>query len=323
MIYVDLPPGRRLLPFYLATEEHVARCKPAGEYFFMWQVEPSVIFGRNQLIENEVNLDFCRSHGIAAFRRKSGGGCVYADMGNVMFSYITPSDDVTCTFGRYLGMVVAMLRTLGVEATATGRNDIMIDGRKVSGNAFYHIAGRSIVHGTMLYDTDMENMAGSITPSTEKLATKGVKSVSQRIALLKDHTTLSLAEFIGHARRELCDTSIELGEEDVERITAIERQYLTDEFIYGHNPSYNVTRRRRIEGVGELEARLEIKNGVIRSVNIVGDYFLVGDIDNRVITPLRGTRLTREAIAAALPGRLDDVIAGLGKDDFVALLAGL
>ena len=188
MVYVDIPEESRLLSFYLSMEEYVARTKPAeSEYFFMWQVEPSVIFGRNQLIENEVNIPYCRSHGIRMYRRKSGGGCVYADMSNIMFAYITPDENVSLTFNKYIDLVVGTLRKLGVPAEASGRNDILIHGRKVSGNAFYHIPGRSIVHGTMLYDTNMQNMVSAITPSDEKLVSKGVKSVRQHIALLKDH----------------------------------------------------------------------------------------------------------------------------------------
>ena len=156
MIYISLPGQQsRRLSFYLAMEEYVARRLDVADAFFMWQVDPSVIFGRNQLIENEVNVDFCCSHGISMFRRKSGGGCVYADRSNVMFSYVTNDEQVGFTFYRYMTMIVTMLRRLGVDASATGRNDVMIGDRKVSGNAFYKIPGHSIVHGTMLYDTDI------------------------------------------------------------------------------------------------------------------------------------------------------------------------
>ena len=142
----------------------MARETDVRDAFFIWQVEPSVIFGRNQLIENEVNIDYCRRNGVKMYRRKSGGGCVYADKSNMMLSFVTSSDYVCLTYNRYIMMVVEALRKIGIDAKANGRNDIMIDGRKVSGNAFYHIPGRSIVHGTMLYDTDMRNMTACITP---------------------------------------------------------------------------------------------------------------------------------------------------------------
>ena len=196
-------------------EEYVARNMNNDEdCFFMWQVEPSVIFGRNQLIENEVNIDYCRKNNILTYRRKSGGGCVYADMNNIMFSYITRSDNVTTTFDRYVRMVSDMLCSLGVAAEPSGRNDILIEGRKVSGNAFYHISGHSIVHGTMLYDTNMENMVAAITPSDEKLISKGVKSVRQHIALLKDYITLDIEEFKNYARNSLCKEETLLDSDD-------------------------------------------------------------------------------------------------------------
>ena len=163
MTYINLPESvicdiPRRPSFYLAMEEYVARMMDNGDWFFMWRVSPSVIFGRNQLIEKEVDTDYCRNNIIGMFRRKSGGGCVYADMSNVMFSYITSGGDISFTFNRYVNIIVLMLLKAGVEVKPSGRNDIMIGGRKVSGNAFYRCGGRSIVHGTMLYDTNMENM---------------------------------------------------------------------------------------------------------------------------------------------------------------------
>ena len=337
MIYVALPDaaareakadgrekteGRRL-SFYLAMEEYVARRLNTGDdCFFMWQVEPTVIFGRNQLIENEVNLDYCRQRGIATFRRKSGGGCVYADMGNVMLSYVTRDENVHFTFNKYINLVALVLYKLGIEAKASGRNDILIEGRKVSGNAFYHIPGHSIVHGTMLYDTDMENMVGAITPSNAKLRSKGVESVRQHIALLKDYTSLSLDELKAFVRRELCQTEMVLTDSDIRSIEEMEQEYLSDEFVYGRNPRYSITRHGRLEGVGEMEVRMELKNGVVKRANVLGDFFVVGDVDRQLLSRLRGTALEVEALRQALPERLDDVILHLDREAFIAFLMG-
>ena len=318
---MELPDDRvRRLSFYLAMEEYVARHMDERDFFFMWQVEPSVIFGRNQLIENEVNLEFCRNRGIKTYRRKSGGGCVYADMKNIMFSYITSEENVGFTFNRYINMVVLVLNRLGVDARANGRNDIMIGDRKVSGNAFYKLPGRSIVHGTILYDTDMENMVGSITPTDGKLLSKGVRSVRQRIALLKDHIGMDMDEFKLFVRDNLCKNCVTLTESDISAVEHIERGYLSDDFIYGNNPRYTVTRRGRIEGVGEMEVRMELKNDIIKAVNIVGDYFLTGDMDSMLIAPLIGTRLTAEELTAALPRNTEDVVMNLSREELVKLL---
>lgn len=235
MTHITLPTDEtRRLSFYLAMEEYVASQKgDSEEAFFLWQVEPTVIFGRHQVIENEVNIPYCREHGIQFYRRKSGGGCVYADKSNVMMSYITCSDHVKTTFQEYMHMVCSMLQELGLEATSTENNDILIGGRKVSGNAFYHLPGRSIVHGTMLFDTDMQHMLQAITPPTQKLNKHGVESVRQRITLLKEHTNLSIEQFKQFAVRKLCNKELQLTAEDIKNIETIEKKYLNTEFIYG------------------------------------------------------------------------------------------
>ena len=322
MKYIALPPiGVQRLSFYLAMEEYVARhLQEEGDCFFMWQVEPSVIFGRNQLIENEVNMDYCRAHHIQTYRRKSGGGCVYADMSNIMFSYITHDENVNFTFNRYINMVVLVLQQLGVNASTSGRNDVMIGNRKVSGNAFYHIPGRSIVHGTMLYNTNMQNMVGSITPTGKKLLSKGISSVRQRIALLKDYIPQSLEEFKTFVRQRLCQDERLLDLHDVESIREIEKEYLSDEFIYGNNPRYSIVRRQHINNVGEIEVRMEIKNNIIKAANIMGDYFVVGDTDRGILLPLRGCELTHSALTQALPERMDHYIMNLQKENFIQLL---
>lgn len=321
MVYVNIPENKnRLLTFYLAAEEYVANSFDRKDYFFMWQVYPTVIFGRNQLIENEVNLEYCKNHDIKTFRRKSGGGCVYADMNNIMLSYITDEGNVNFTFNKYINLIVFMLNKLGVNAVASGRNDIMIDGRKVSGNAFYHTPKRNIVHGTMLYDTDMQNMVGSITPSDTKLISKGIQSVRQHITLLKDYIDLSLEEFKAFMKQQLCDEEITLTEEDIEQIKIIEQEYLSKEFIYGNNPKYNIISKQRINDVGDMEIRIEIKNNIIKSINVMGDFFIAGDIDAKIIKPLRNIPLERNRISEALPDSLSEIIPKLKKDDFINLI---
>lgn len=222
---------RRRLPFYLAMEEWAARCLPAEDYFFSWQVNPTVIFGRNQRIDKEVNLDYCRENGIETYRRKSGGGCVFADRHNIMFSYITPSEQVTTTFARYTEMIAEMLRSLGIDALATGRNDITVHGLKVSGNSFYHLPGRSIVHGTMLYDTDLRHMANAITPSRSKLESKQVQSVESHITTLNRHIDMDIDDFNRYAISRLTDTEITLEPAMIREIEEIERPYYAPEWI--------------------------------------------------------------------------------------------
>ena len=187
MKHIILPDNvRRSLAFYLAMEEFVAR-EVEDEAFFVWRVEPTVIYGRNQVLENEVNLEYCIKHDVDIVRRKSGGGCVYSDPGNIMISYVSRRGDVSEVFDRYMTAFSEALRALGVPAEKSGRNDIMVEGRKISGNAFHQLPDRSIVHGTLLYSTDLEALTEAIKPPTEKLQRHGVESVRQRVMNLSDY----------------------------------------------------------------------------------------------------------------------------------------
>ncbi len=322
MMYLSLPnESVRKLPYYLAMEEYVARAN-RDELFFMWQVEPTVIFGRNQLIENEVNLDYCKSNGIQMYRRKSGGGCVYADMSNIMFSYIVSSDDITTTFSSYTNKVVEMLRSLGLDAKSTGRNDIFIGDKKVSGNAFYHVPGRSIVHGTMLYDTDLTHMARAISPSHEKLTSKGVKSVRNRITTLSQHLDMSIEEFKLYAREYMCGgEELRLNDVDTSAIERVAEPYFTREWIYGKNPRCSKSINSRIEGVGEFRVELEVKYNKIVGINMSGDFFLLSDIDDKLFSRILGCEYTVEAVERALSGvDLSSVIHGLTIKQFISLI---
>ncbi|MBR5638294.1 MAG: lipoate--protein ligase [Muribaculaceae bacterium] len=325
MKYLKLPNDKvRRLVFYLAMEELAAHKiktdNSLDELFFMWRVRPTVIFGRNQLIDSEVNVAYCKENGIEYYRRKSGGGCVYADMDNIMFSYITRSDDVTLTFTHYTHAIVEMLQGLGLNASDNSRNDIMVDGKKVSGNAFYHLPGISIVHGTMLYDTNMENMVQAITPSATKLNSKGVKSVKSHITTLNQYLTMSIEEFQQHAHTTLCDGDITLDDNDITSIERIEAGYLTPEFILGNNPRCNMERSGRIEGVGEFKITLELNRNIIRDINIAGDFFLLGDLDT-ITSRLKGRKFAEDDIEEALSDlNLSQVIMNLTLQQFIELL---
>ena len=240
MLYIDLPESdtMRRLSFYLAMEEYVANhilpivAATEDDCFFLWQVAPSVIFGRNQLMENEVNVAYCREHHIQMYRRKSGGGCVYADQNNLMLSLVTRQENVGFAFNRFVGMLLLVLRKLGINAAGTSHNDVLIGDRKVSGTASYHLPGSNIVHGTLLYDTNMEHMLQAITPSAEKLRSKGIQSVRQRITLLKDYISLNVEELKTFIRKTLCHDTLLLTPAQVADIEQLEQTYLQEDFIH-------------------------------------------------------------------------------------------
>ena len=331
MKHLALPDNRiRRLPFYLAMEEWAARQLPPDDYFFAWRTAPTVICGRHQEMEKEVDMAFCRAHGIDVCRRRSGGGCVYADMNNWMFSYITPGDEVTTTFAAYTGMIAEMLASLGFEASATGRNDIFIKGRKVAGNAFYHLPGRSVVHGTMLYDTDIATMSRAITPTKAKLESKGVKSVASHVTSLKaEGISMSVEEFGRYAVQHLTEGApLVLTPSQLREIETIEQGYYEPAFLAGRfrepasAANSPLVRKRRIEGVGDFCVAIGTDSGGrISSVGISGDFLLTGDLERGIVARLNGLKYDKETIAAALAD-IDptEVIAGLSREQLITLL---
>lgn len=300
MYFVELPDiGQQKLSFYLSVEEYLARHIQEDPLFFYWQVEPTVIFGRNQNMESEVNVEYCRKNGIQLFRRKSGGGCVYADLDNLMLCYIAKGDDVQLTYSNFITLILGVLKRIGFDVKSTGRNDITIDGKKVSGSAFYHIPeqNRNIVHSTMLYDTNVRNMVESLTPPSEKLVAKGVESVRSRIALLKDYTELPLQTIKDELRRMLCgDKVLLLNESDIAAVREIEKTYLDPEFFYGKGKHWSVVKKGRVEGCGELEIYISLRGNKICSIDIGGDYFLVGDLKGEFLPALRGVVLEKDEL---------------------------
>lgn len=332
MIYLSLPQSAekepRKLPFYLAMEEYAAR-RLEGDYFFMWQVDPTVIYGRNQVPEAELDMAYCDAHHIEYYRRKSGGGCVYADRNNIMFAHIADCRDVTSTFADYTGAVAAMLRKLGIaDASRTGRNDILIGDRKVSGYAFYHAknaqSGRSraIVHGTMLYDADTATMSAALTPSGAKLAAKGVASVRQRVTTIREHCDISLADFMAFARRHLCSGERTLTSAEIAGIERMEQAY--------YDPAWLRTRytdrtadaaSTRIPGVGEISVDLRLKERKIESVALTGDFFSDAEATRRMLEAVGGLDAAdTAAIAGALARGIDRAIPGLPAAELAALI---
>lgn len=326
MKYILLPKPDTIhqLPFYFAVEEYVARHYTDDDYFMGWRVSPTVMLGRNQLIDNEVNTDYCKEHKIDIFRRKSGGGCIYADKGCIQFSYISRAVNANEAFAAYMQRMADLLKGLKIDAQLSGRNDILIDGTKVSGCAFYQLSNRSILHNSLLFDTQLDHLSNALTPAKEKLQSKGVASVRQRVTNVATYTQLDILAFMDYVRQEMCGTEVlELTEEDMKEVAEIEKELASDDFVYGKNPKYSLIRKHRFEGVGTLEAHIELKNNIIGSINMVGDYFLLGDIDHDFLSLLKGCEFTREAVEERLEDiDLSTIIRGLKLRQFLRLLFG-
>ena len=231
----EKPFGRRLI-FFLAMEEYVAahldELLPAEEdaAFFLWQSRPTVIIGKNQDLAAEVNLPWCREHGVEVYRRKSGGGCVYSDEGNLMVSCVMRETHAQRAFSAYLARLVDCLHALGLPAVSSSHNDVLVGERKVSGNACQALHDATIVHGTLLWNSNMDHLTAAITPSEQKLAKHAVQSVRQRVTNLSELGITDLQRLCSHLTSYFSDGAapVLLSPADIMRIEQIEQTYLTE-----------------------------------------------------------------------------------------------
>lgn len=313
----------RSAAFYLAAEEYIARNLPADNYLFTWIVSPTVVIGRNQSVEEEVNLPYCREHHIDVVRRKSGGGCIYADEGNIMTSWITGSGAVEPLFAEYAAQVCSCLRNLGAPVEVSGRNDIRLsEGGKICGNAFYHLPERNIVHGTMLYDTANSHMGQALLPSPNKLKHHGVQSVRSRIGLLKDVLDIDIYTLRNHLRHSLCDRTLRLSATDIQAIEAIETQYYQSAYRVPAQSAHAIRHSAYIPHCGTLTILLEVApDGKINGVDLTGDFFENENADTAFRKALTGKAYTKaELTDAVLATHPETSIRGLTTDALMDLL---
>ena len=324
MKYAQLPcEETRLLPFYLAMEEYVATVS-SDDVFFTWQVEPTVIFGRNQLVEAEVNIDYCRLNGINFFRRKSGGGCVYADKGNIMLSFVVNSvEPAADAMRRYASLTAKALQKLGVNAEVSGRNDVAVNGKKISGFAVHQLHNRVIVHSTMLYDFDPVNMEKAIRPSEQKLNSKGVDSVRSHVtSLSRCGINLDIPGFITYLRNYMCgDEVLSLTAADEHRIALKAGPYFDKHWLYGKNPRAEFVSSARFDGIGEFQVQIHTSGNNITHFVLAGDYFGRPDAADIIATALHGQSFNPESIARAIDYvNLPELIPGFTRQNLLQLI---
>ncbi len=270
--------------FNLAAEEFVFEKLPQDRmYLMLWQNDNAIIIGKNQNTLAEINEAFVAAHGIKVVRRLSGGGAVYHDMGNLNYTVIADADTEGLDFHRFCQLVVRALEKLGVDAQINGRNDMTIGGKKFSGNAQYTKNGRVMHHGTILFDTNPEVLAGALRVDEEKIRAKGVKSVRSRVTnvrpcLPEDMTLPAFRKVLLESILEdIPGEFYEFTPEDLAQIELLRRRYATWEWNFGHSPAGTLCKQRRIEGCGSVAAYLDLQHGRIRQVSFRGDFFSTRD----------------------------------------------
>lgn len=294
----------------LALEEYALRKLSGDEPILLFYINrPSIIIGKNQNTAEEVNSAYTEERGIDVVRRLSGGGAVYHDLGNLNFSFITKDDGNSFhNFRKFTEPVVKALRDMGVEAELSGRNDIQVGERKISGNAMFATGGRMFCHGTLLFDSHMEDVSAALKPNPLKFESKATKSVRARVAniseFLSEPMTIEafrsriLASIFGGATEI---PELKLTEADWEAVRKLaDERYRSWDWNYGLSPAFNVQQRKRLSA-GTFDIRLNVKEGRIADAAVYGDFFGRGEIAD-ITEMLQGLRYDRESLAAAFEG---------------------
>jgi lipoate---protein ligase len=292
----------------LAIEEHILRNLDINETYLLFYInEPSIIIGKNQNTVEEINTEYVEGNGIKVVRRLSGGGAVYHDLGNLNFSFITKDDGNSFhNFAKFTEPVIKALAKLGVNAELSGRNDILVDGKKISGNAQFSTKGRMFSHGTLMLNLNLDHVAASLRVKKDKIESKGIKSVRSRVANIVDYLAepISIEDFRSLLLTHIFEESGEvqeyvMTEEDWKTIHEIsEQRYQNWNWNYGNSPKFNLQNSHRFP-IGSIDIRLEVNKGVIENCKIYGDFFGVGDV-NEIEEKLTGIRYERSEIEQAL-----------------------
>lgn len=276
----------------IALETYLVENRLVDEPILLFYInEPSIIIGRNQNTAEEVNQAYIDEKGIHVVRRMSGGGAVYHDLGNFSFCFIKDDDGSFRDFAKFTEPVIQALHNMGVTgAELQGRNDLLIDGKKFSGNAMYAKNGRMTAHGTILFDADLEAVNKALKPRQEKIESKGVKSVRSRVTNIKPYVAeayknMTTREFrdslllqIFNVQSKADVKEYHLTEEDWKKVYAIrDERFGNWEWNYGHSPEFSLEHRHKFP-FGLVEYKLNVENGHIQNIRIFGDFFGLGDI---------------------------------------------
>lgn len=313
----------------LAIEEFLVRnFKTEDDILLFYINQPSIIIGRNQNTIEEINQGYVDAHGIIVVRRLSGGGAVYHDLENLNFSFISNSGKENLhNYEKFTGPVVRVLNAMGVPAVLSGRNDILVDDRKVSGNAQYSTGARMASHGTLLFNADLSHVADALNVRQEKIESKGIKSVRSRVANISEFLTepMSVLEFRERIKDGILADShnheYHLTEQDWEEIRKISaNRYQLWEWNYGHSPYFNVQKTRRFP-IGQIDARIDVEKGAIKSIKIYGDFLGLSDV-GELEQRLAGVRFEKTALQAALDGfSLQQYFGNLSAEELADFLA--
>ena len=315
-------------PYYnMAFDEYCLESLPMDEpVFYLWQNRPAVIVGFNQEVNTEVNLDFLKENGIDLVRRVTGGGAVYHDLGNLNYTIVGRSEDLERDYPEYASIMAKALQTLGVPATLSGRNDILVEGRKVSGFAKRVCKNRLMVHGTLMYNVDVDVLTKVLNPSNTKLQSKGIASVRSRVANLCDYLPEipNIQTFSNRLEEILscnnADTEYQLSDTDLANIQLLtDKKFATWEWNYGRSPKATLTHSSRL-ACGTVEIHLTLTENRISSCRFGGDFLgnlPATDLESALIEVIYDTENIEKRLSSFV---ISDYFDGVTVEELVKLI---
>jgi len=312
--------------FNLALEEYLLREKN-GEYFVLWRDEPCIVVGKNQNTLSEINEEYIKKHDIKVVRRQSGGGAVFHDLGNLNFTFIVEDDGKKFNdFKTFVIPIIGVLNELGVKAEFSGRNDLLIDGKKFSGNAQCKYKNRVMHHGTLLFSSDIVKLSDALISKPIKFSDKAVKSVSSRITNISEHLKESFSvtdfknkifEYIGREEKDKVITT--LDNEEIEEVkNLVKTKYETWQWNFGQSPKYNFYNEKKLSA-GTIELSIDVEKGIMQHIRIFGDFFGEGNIED-IEKALIGKKHNTEEIQGVIDNiNIKNYFGNIDKEDFLEL----
>lgn len=313
----------------LAIEEYALKNLDINETYLLFYInEPSIIIGKNQNTIEEINTEYVEGNGIHVVRRLSGGGAVYHDLGNLNFSFITKDDGESFhNFRKFTEPVVDALRKLGVNAELSGRNDLTVEGRKISGNAQFSTKGRMFSHGTLMLDSEIDSVVSALKVKKDKIESKGIKSIRSRVANISEFLKekITIEEFRALLLKNIFGGKDQIEEyiltdEDWEKIHQLSKErYQNWDWNYGKSPKFNLQHSHRFP-VGGIDIRLDVDKGKVENCKIYGDFFGVGDVSD-IENKLIGVRYEKAELEKALEEiDIKHYFGNITKEDFLQLI---